>query len=442
MAPRQSPVLPVAFSTADARSSSAEPAGDGMFAEVGELDVRQVVDLVIARNPSIEAMASAWRASAERYPQVISLDDPMFMGMLAPASLGSNLVEPAYVVGGLQKLPWHGKRAARGRIAQAEASAAFQDVQQTRLEVAEAARLAFYDYYVVRRELELNTENWRSVRQFRDTARSRFESNLVGEQDVLQAEIAVADAERRRIELERLDKVAVARLNTLMLRSPDAPLPAPPARLIIGFEPAPPDALRNLAVRQRPDLASLAAKMRAEQGAIALAQKEYYPDVEVYGRYDSFWQPAATQSQLRAQAGVNVNVPIYQQKRQAAVRQAQFRFAQRQSEYGQRYNEIQYEVQNAYEMALQARRTAQLYAERFLPAAEENLRVARTSYNVGKIDFLALLQAQQQLILLREKHQESLADYYRRLAELERIVGGPLPESTAQEEVPAPAPDR
>ncbi len=364
----------------------------------------------------------------------------MFMGMLAPASLGSNLVQPAYVVGGAQKLPWYGKRAARGRMAQAEASAAFQDMQQTRLEVAEAARLAFYDYFLVRRELELNKENRVAVQQLRDTAKSRFESNLVTQQDVLQADVAIADVDRRLIELERMDRVAIARLNTLMLRPPDAYLPPPPPEISLGAAPAPPDCLRNLAVQQRPDLAALAAKMRAEQAAVTVAEKEFYPDVEVYGRYDSFWQPAATQSQLRPQAGINMNVPIYRQKRYAAVHEAQFRFAQRRAEYQQKFNDIQYEVQTAHEQIQQALQTANLYSQKFLPAAEQNVSVARTSYNVGKINFLGLIQSQQQLIMLREKQQEAIADYYRRLAELEKVVGGPLPVKAAKEEIPVPLP--
>jgi len=52
------------------------------------------------------------------------------------------------------------------------------------------------------------------------------------------------------------------------------------------------------------DLSALAARV-LERPPVALAVKQYYPDAEVFGRYDSFWQPAATQSDLRGQVGVN-----------------------------------------------------------------------------------------------------------------------------------------
>ncbi len=413
---------------------------DRMFASQSELQVEPLVSQIVARNPSIEAMSSAWQAASQRYPQVVSLDDPVLMSMIAPASFGSNLVSPAYVVGGSQKIPWLGKRAARGRVAQEEANAAMYDVQQTRLVVIEGARLAFYDYYLVRRELELNAANRSAMQQFRDTAKSRYESNLVTQQDVLQADVALAEVQRRQIELERLNRVAAARLNTLLLRSPEAYLPPPPELLSLGRDLPSAESLRSLATQRRPDLAALGAKMRAEQASVAVAAKEFYPDMEFYGRYDSFWQPAATQSQLRPQVGLNMNVPLYQSKRYAALHEAEFRYSQRRAEYQQRISDIGYEVQAAYEQLEQARQTALLYGQKFLPAAEQNVQVARTSYSVGKINFLGLIQAQQQLIMLREKQQEALADYYRRLAELERATGGDLPSGAggSREEIPPP----
>ena len=71
------------------------------------------------------------------------------------------------------------------------------------------------------------------------------------------------------------------------------------------------------------------------------------PDTEIYGRYDSFWQPAATQGPLRGQVGVNMNVPIYRRKLNAAVSEAQFKLAQRQAEYRQKVADMQFEVESA-----------------------------------------------------------------------------------------------
>jgi outer membrane protein, heavy metal efflux system len=250
--------------------------------------------------------------------------------------------------------------------------------------------------------------------------------------------VELADVRRRKIELERMRRVAVARINVLLLRAPDESLPPSPGTLAPAFVLPPSDSLRLTAMAQRPDLAALAARVRAEQAAVELTLKQYYPDADVFGRYDSFWQPAATQSDLRGQVGVNMNVPIYRRRLQAAVCEAQFRLSQRQAEYQQRLVEIQYDVQAAYEQVEAARQTVDVYSKQYLPLAEQNLSVARANYDVGKTTYLNLVMAQRQLFAVRETYEQSLTDYFRRVTELERAIGGRLPASGGLEELPRP----
>ncbi len=393
----------------------------------GVLDVNQLVAEVHAQNRSLQAMVATWRAAAERYPQAIALDDPMFTSMTAPGSWNSSNVATAYIVGGSQKIPWHGKRELRGRVADAMARSAYWDFADARLELTRSAQMAFFEYYLVERQLELNTANARSLREFRDTALRQYEANLGMQQDILQADVELADLERNQVELERMLNVARARINTLMHRTPDSPLPSSPSQLTTEFEPATPDVMRSIALQRRPDLASLSAKIQAEQAALALANKEFFPDFELMGRYDSFWQPVATQGDLRAQAGVNMNVPVYLEKRRAAVREAMFKLNQQRAEYEQRIDDINNDVQTAYERVIEMRRIVQIYEDRVLPAATQNVSSARADYVAGRGDFLRLVSAQRQVISLREKHQQAIAEFHVRMADLKRAVAGPVP---------------
>ncbi len=411
---------------------------DSLFAGDAELSLSRLVEEVQSRNPSVQAMIAAWRAAAQRYPQAVALDDPMFMAMMAPASFESPDVESAYVLEGSQKIPWFGKRAARGRMAQAEASAAREEIQSTELMLTEAAQLAFFDYYLVRRQRDLNGRNAEVMRQFRQTAESKYRANQVTQRDVLQADVELTDLDRRQIELERMNVVAIARINTLLRRPPQAALPPPPGQLYMSPVSVDLDVLQQVAVQQRPDVAALAARVRAEQAAVTVACKEYYPDGEFFGRYDSFWQPADTQSDLRGQVGVRLNVPIYKGRLNAAVREAIFRLSQRRAEFSQKVLDVGYEVQTAYSQLEESRKSLALYSERLLPIAEQNVAAARANYDVGKDSFLDLAITQRQLIEVREKREEVLVDYHRRLAELNRAVGGSLSIAANVKEVPLP----
>ncbi len=419
-------VVRIAFQETIARGHEA-PDSDAFAEAEPELSLAWLVEEVQRQNSTLQAMVAAWGAAAERYPQVVALDDPMFMTMMAPASFGSPEVESAYVLEGAQKLPWFGTRAARGRMARGEASAAGQDAQATRLLLVEAAELAFLDYYLVRRQQDLNGHNIEVMRQFRDTAETRYRANQVTQRDVLQADVELTELDRRRIELARMHVVAVAKINTLVRRPPECPLPPPPARLEATPVSVDLDALQQGALQQRPDVAAAAARLRAEQASVTLARKGHFPDGEFFGRYDSFWQPADTQSDLRGQVGVRLNVPLHKGRLNAAVREAMLRASQRRAELEQKRLDVKYEVYLAHAQFEEAQQSLTLYAERLLPAAEANVAAARANYDVGKDSFLDLALAQRQLIEVREKQEQELTAYHRRLAELNRAVGGSLP---------------
>jgi outer membrane protein TolC len=392
-----------------------------------ELCLPEFIAEVQARNPSLQAMSAAAQAAAERYPQVASLDDPMFNANLAPASLGSNTVEGAYTLELSQKLPWFGKRAVRGQAAKADANSALADAQEVRLRLIESAEMAFFDYYLVSRQRELVSWDAETLRQFRDTAQLKYRTNQVTQQDILQADVELAQLERRQLELDRLNIVSIARINTLLRQPPDSPLPPPPQQLSVGELSFSSEQLQQIAISQRPELASLASQIAARQADLALAYKQYYPDTEVYGHYDTYWQPASTQGDLRGEVGVRLNLPIYYGRLSAAVREAQDRMNQKRAEYDQKLLDIRFEVQEAHAELYESQQAVKLYSERLLPIAEQNVSAARSNYDVGKSSFLDLATAQRQLIDIREKQQETLAIYHQRIATAERAIGGPLP---------------
>ena len=106
---------------------------DDLFRGTPVLERTQLIDEVLARNPSLRAAHHAWRAAIEQYPQAISLEDPMLAYGVAPRSYGSSSVDGAYKVDLSQRFPFPGKLELRGRIALGEAEAAGHGVEQVRL---------------------------------------------------------------------------------------------------------------------------------------------------------------------------------------------------------------------------------------------------------------------------------------------------------------------
>jgi outer membrane protein TolC len=224
-------------------------------------------------------------------------------------------------------------------------------------------------------------------------------------------------------------QVAIARINTLMHLPPDAPLP-PPAQEI-RLEASLPDApeLRCTALARRPDLLAVASRVAAERANLALAEKDYKPDLEVMAAYDAFWQ----ERPLRTMLGVRMNLPVRLARRDAAVAEAQARLAQRQAELARLTDQVNFEVQQAYEQVRESESAVRLYEESILPAAEANVKAAQSAYVTARIPFLSLVEAQRSVVGLRDRYYETIAEHLRRRATLERVSGGPFaaPSPTA-----------
>lgn len=396
--------------------NSAPAADDQLLVE------EQVVADVLANNPSVEQMIAAWRAAQARIRQDRALDDPMVAASVAPQSFQSNDV--GYRIEASQKLYFPGKRNLRARAAAFEASAAQKDVLRIRQQLAEEASQAYYDYFLVFRSMAINEESIGIVKQLKANAESRFATGRSLQQDVLQADVESGRLEEQRLSLVRYESVARARLNTLLNREPGERLRAVPADLPTPAPPEEPSVLLAKALAQRPELLALTQQSEAERSKWALACKEYYPDYEVLGAYDTFWR--APDGDLRAMVGVRVNAPIRRGRRDAAVAEAQSRVAEKILAYRKMANDVRFEVVEAYEGVRESDAVVRLYGEKLLNTAEQSVTQAQSAYATNRSDFLTLLTAQRSLIDLRMKYYETLSEAFKRRAALRRAVGEPV----------------
>jgi cobalt-zinc-cadmium efflux system outer membrane protein len=386
------------------------------------LTADDVIQQVLAGNQTLAQMKAAWQAAATKYPQATSRDDPMLSAMAAPNSFGSRTVEPGYRVEISQKLLWPGKKNLRGEMALAEADAAGSDVEDMKLQLTEMARNAFYEYFLIERASAVNDDALKLLDEFRRNAEARFRTGLIPQQDILQAEVETGKQRERGITLERMRRVAIARLNTLMHREPGEPLGVPPAQLARGAPLPPAHSLIASALARRPDLRALETRLVADRAALALAFKDYWPDVEVAAAYDTIMGNGPMRD-LAPQIGLRMNLPLRTGKRNAAALEAQAKIAQRSAELAAKIDQVRFQIQESYEQVLESERILALYESTILPRADENVKSAQSAYVTGKTPFVSLIEAQRSLVSLRDRHFEATADYFRRRATLDRLVG-------------------
>jgi outer membrane protein TolC len=389
------------------------------------LTEHEIVAQVLARNPTLEQMTAAWQAATQRIPQATSRDDPMLLGAFAPPSFGSNAVDSGYRIELSQKFYFPGKLRLKGDNARAEASASSNDLDDMRVQLAEAARLAFYDYYLTDRALAVSDERLKLLDEIRKNADARFKQLLVPQQDIFQADVEIGRARERRLLLERMQNIAKARINTLMHLPTSSPLPLPAAATPMVLSLPSVERLQIQAIENRPDLKALADRIDAEETAYRLARREFYPDFEVSGAYDSIMGNGPARD-LAPQVALKMNLPVRLAKRQAAVQEAMFKIVQKRAELASRTDQVNLQVQDAYEQLVESDKVLKLYDTNILPAAKSNKDAAQAAYTTGKAPFVTLIEAQRNYVELKDRYYEATADYFRRRANLDRAIGASI----------------
>lgn len=403
----------------DKTTTTTAPRKEARFLQAGTLNLDDLIGEVLRANPSIEAMEQTWRAAAERPTQATSLADPMLAYATAPGTIGSEDFVFGQSIEFSQQLPWPGKLRLRGEIESEKADAAKLDADALRERLIERTRSAFFEFYHVRRAIEINTANFELTTDFQKIAESKYATGKATRQDALQAEVERFHLEHRAVVLERMRKAWQARLNTLLHRSPEKELPPPPGELRTPEEPSPVAGLMERAARNRPNLRAMAHRVRAAEAGGELARRERLPDFKVMGVYNSLWQG----EEQRGMVGVGINLPLGRRKLRAREAEAVALARKEAAEFEAAVDAVQLEVVEAHDLVAESVHIFELYRDKFLPAAEENLIAARNAYEASEGDFLSLITARKSLMLVQLGADRALSDYHKRRAQLDAATG-------------------
>ena len=329
----------------------------------------------------------------------------------------------------MQMVPFPGKLALAGRIAGRDAEIAAAGASEAGWMVRGRVAMAFYEVYLADRKVAVMRETLALLRTFEAVARSMYGAGTGRQSDVLRAGVEVSRMEADVTRMQAMRAAAAARLNAALGRSADTPVPA------VAFPPRPgtvppADILRAWALEDRPLLLRQRLAVLRAQDQARLAGREIWPDVTVGVEYGQRRDPEMGTERMGSLM-VGFTVPVYARQRQYAMRREA---AAMELMAGAELQDavIQAEARIAELMAEQdrARTLIQLYRGQVLPQAEAAVQSALSSYRVGAVDFMTLIDAQMAANGFRQEVFTLLADYGTAVAELEMVLGRELPMST------------
>jgi outer membrane protein TolC len=399
-----------------ARAQEAPPAGEPPSAAspapatLAAAPLDALVAEALANNPDLHAAAEQVSAARQRPEQARALADPMVSVQYTNDGWAPTLGEmpmTTLAVMGSQALPWPGKRALRAAVAEQDALQAKERLERARLTVAASVKRACWSLALVRETLALLAEQAQTWREAEAVARARYSVGQGAQQDVLRAQVEITRYEQRKAEREAEIDVRTAELNRLLGRPADAPAPATPPLALRprALEPA---ALEAEAEAKSPELRGLAAGGERERLAVALAAREFKPDLTVQAGYmnrgglDPMWQ-----------AGVGVNLPVFRGRRRAAAAEAEARGRAVARELESVRAQLRYRTRERVAQLRAAETLARLYADGVVPQARLAYEASIASYQAGRVPFLSVLEALSGLYADRAAHLGVLAAHER-----------------------------
>jgi outer membrane protein, heavy metal efflux system len=387
------------------------------------LSLSQLVAIVVANNPTIQAAQAKWRSARERIPQAAAWDDPKVTGGTV---FGRFVSIPAnsFTDQGLsveQMIPISGKNRSKERMATADALATFEEARRRSLDVVVKAKSEYYQLKSVYARLDLNRADEESLVQSVDSTRARFEAGKQAEATVLLAENERQKIVEQRKDLELELKQAQSSLNVLMNRDPFIPV-----RVVsddsMDALPGSPARLRAVTLTNRPEIRAAEAKLTAANARLELAKRDWIPDPTVSFEAERYNGAAQTLSQVGG--GVSISLPwLNGKKYRAEEEEARSEASAAQDELTSEQTQALGLLRNQLDKIETLHHHLDLYRDNLLPTARETVASLLADYQSDKGDLLTLLSAQRNLFDLETMYARDRADFETALAELQALAG-------------------
>lgn len=398
-------------------------------AEIPPLDLNTLIDLALEENPEIQALEKRAQALRHTVPQAGSLDDPMVGVQLSSLPVGDLSLDSTPMSGiqfvAKQRVPYPGKLRLRKEIASHTADASDAEYRERVNSIVARVKRAFLDYYFINQSILVTEENKKVLQHFVEITDAKYAVGQALQQDTLKARVELAKMVDELVKLRQLQETARARINNLLNRPPQAPLGKP-----AGFErhevPYSLEALQEVSLENKPILDVFRSNVARFATARDLAQKDLKPDFEfgIGYRVRSNSPMDAVRGRDFWSASFMMNIPIYAKtKQREKIKEQEANTELWQAQFQSAKNDVFFNIKDLMAEIDKAGKQVDLFKTGIVPQAELALESSLSAYEVGKVDFLTLLDNELKLYKYQIEYYRVLTDYEKFVSDMELAIG-------------------
>lgn len=403
---------------------AAAPWGVGGAAAPDTLRLADALAAAREVNPMLHAARFLAAAAEQRTGRVGALPDPVLSFGLMNRPLddfGASEPMTMNTIEVMQRFPWPGVLGYSEERAEHLAEATRLDALEAEQALMARVKSVYYRLAFIDRALAIMEQTRGLLRDLHQVTSSMYSVGNALQQDVLQAEVAVAQMSEDITVKEQERLAAAARLNALMGREATAAVGATELPGI-GAELADVESLMRTAVEGRPALQAVKQRSLAADAGYRAARRENYPDFAVRLAYNQ--RPQFTDMMT---VMVGVNLPLWGGSRsQPLTSEADALRSMEEARALEAYNETFALLAELRAQAERARRLARLYMTSILPQARASVESSLSAYRVGRVDYMTVLANQMIVNRYEIEIVRLAAEYHRAVAEIDALVGGAL----------------
>jgi outer membrane protein, heavy metal efflux system len=396
-------------------------------------DLQNLINEALTANPDIKQRFELKSAAEEGIKPAGALDNPMFgFGLLnLPADTFSFGQEPMTQksLGLSQKIPFPGKRRLRSEVAAEQARSDDLLYKDKKNEIRALVIQRYWSLALAYSGFDITQRNKQFWDQVVKVAETRYSVGQTRQPDVLQAQVQLGNYLDRLLQWRQRQESLMADLNALRSQPPQTPIARPQTLRLRAFNLKLDDLLAQ--AKNRPQLEALQALIAKQDKAVALAKKDYYPDLTLglaYGFRNTLGPPVNRKQADFFTSTFLVDLPIWwDSKIKPRIREATNLRAAAQEAYRAFWDRLSAAIKDRYAKLQRLHQQIILYGQGIIPQAQQSASASLADYSVGLLDFARMFQNQIAAYNAELTLQEFLKDFEENWAELEWLVGAELP---------------
>ncbi len=397
----------------------------GQQADTTNAQIEQYLQQAAQNNPDLKAQYKQYLSALQQSPQVSTLPDPelAFGYFINPIE---TRVGPQQARFGItQMFPWFGTLNARGDAATKQAKAKFEAFQDARNKLFYEVQKSWYHLYQIEQSIRILEENIELLGIFESLAIQKYETNQVGQADVLRVQIEKEDL-KSRMEFQKDNRqVARQEFNELLNRQADSKVVTSDS-LKEKFLERSKGELEQTVMRQNPKLSKIDFEASSARSSIKAAQKEGMPKFGLgidYMITDERDMALTDNGQDAILARVGVQIPLYRKKYRAKEKQAQIQLHSVQDHQQATENKLLRQLSQALRDYRDGKRRLNLYKDIQIQRTQQTIDILTEQYSTSATDFEELLRLQRKLLDYELAQQQALVDLNTAVARIDYLYG-------------------